>query len=139
MLIFFTVVGDDSESVANRIEDHLLRFSQFGGVVSHSAFQEDDRTLTEEVSHPVDVQGRVYRTIIIHGPSSQKRLDRDAIFAASCNLIRSLTLLSHLASDPIPTNTLLEELLASLGMPYHGTLLGGFPLGHMQNAQAKRF
>jgi hypothetical protein len=73
------------------------------------------------------------------GRPRKKRLDPDAIFDAPCSLIRSLTSLSRWTGDLIPTNILLEELLASLGMPYHGTLPGGFLLGHMQNAQAKRF
>ena len=38
MLIFFTRVGDDSESIAHRVKDCFLWFFQFGGVVSRSAF-----------------------------------------------------------------------------------------------------
>jgi hypothetical protein len=37
MLIFFALVSDDRESIANRIKDCFLRFFQFRGVVSHSA------------------------------------------------------------------------------------------------------
>jgi hypothetical protein len=37
MLIFFARVGDDSQSIANRVKDRFLRFFQFGGVVSRSA------------------------------------------------------------------------------------------------------
>jgi hypothetical protein len=38
VLIFFARLGDNSESIANRIKDCFLWFFQFGGVVSRSAF-----------------------------------------------------------------------------------------------------
>jgi hypothetical protein len=66
MLIFFARIGDDSQPIANRIKDCFLWFFQFGGVVSRSAFEEDNGTLTEEEAYPIDVQGGVYRTIVTH-------------------------------------------------------------------------
>jgi hypothetical protein len=56
MLIFFARVGDDSQSIANRIKDCFLWFFQFGGVVSCPALQEDNGALTKEEAHPINVK-----------------------------------------------------------------------------------
>jgi hypothetical protein len=45
---------------------------------------------------------------------------------------------SRLVGDPISTNTLLEELFASLRMPYRIAPVQP-PLRHIQNALANRF
>jgi hypothetical protein len=66
MLIFFARIGDHSQPIANRIKDCFLWLFQFGGVVSRSAFQDDNGTLTEEEAYPIDMQGGVYRTIVTH-------------------------------------------------------------------------
>jgi hypothetical protein len=69
---------------------------------------EDNGTLTNEEAHPVYVQGCVYRTIVTH------RLTVALDLISSFTWERSRP---HLVGDPSSTNTLLEELFASLRMP----------------------
>src|ERR1700749_1405760 len=66
LLVLFTLVGNNCESIANCVKNCFLRWLQFGSVVFGSPLQEANSNLAQEKPDPVNVQRRIYRTIVIH-------------------------------------------------------------------------
>src|ERR1700739_1608808 len=66
LLVLFTLVGNNCESITNRVKNCFLRWFQFGSIVFRSPLQKLNDELAQEKPYPVNVQRRIYRTIVIH-------------------------------------------------------------------------
>src|ERR1700757_4215021 len=114
LLVLFALVGNNRESIANRVKNCFLGWFQFGSVVFRSSLQKLNSELAQEKPYPVNMQRRIYRTIVIHRPTWQHislTISPGRTIFLSIRAQETLqTFFGSYYPGTISTNTLLEEL-----------------------------